>query len=157
MTGDPTGSHLIVRSLCLTAVVGAKRLSLAIACALAVVPVTAASGASGDLGVSVSRLQVPAGARHGQTVRFAVRYVVRGAATRRANALVTLSLLGTSYHYRIVSNPTTVHPAIWSWSVTDRLPTALTKGSYKVVALVTLRRSGKLVSKATSTSTLAVS
>jgi hypothetical protein len=137
--------------------VGAKRLSVAIACALAVVPVTAALGATGDLGVSVARLQLPAKARHGQPASFAVRYVVHGPASRRANALVTLTLTGPSYHYKIVSNPTTVRPATWSWSVTDRLPTALTKGRYKVVALVTLKRSGKLVSRTTKASTLAVS
>jgi hypothetical protein len=137
--------------------VGAKRLFLAIACALAVVPVTAASGAAGDLGVSVARLQLPTKARHGQPASFGVRYVVRGPATRRANALVTLSLLGPSYHYKIVSNPTTVHPATWNWSVTDRLPKGLTKGRYRVVALVTLQRSGKVVSRTTKTSTLAVS
>jgi hypothetical protein len=129
--------------------VGAKRLSVAITCALVFALVPAASGATGDLGVSVSRLSVPAKIVRGKPTSFVVRYVVRGPVNRRASAKVTLTLLSNANRYLIVSNPATVHPAIWSWRVTDSLPMTLTRGTYRVIVLVTLKRSGKVVDRAT--------
>jgi hypothetical protein len=145
MAHDPTGSHPAVRALCLTAAVGASRLFPAIACALALVLVPVADGATSDLAVSVSRLTVPSTIAKGVPVKFSVRYVVRGPARRRANAMVVLLLKGTTNRYEIKSNPALVRPAVWDWSVSDNLPDELAKGPYKVIATITLRRSGKVV------------
>jgi hypothetical protein len=127
--------------------VGATRLSLAIACSMALAFVPVAAGATGDLAVSVSRLKVPTKIRIGSPASFAVRYVVRGPATRRANAMVQLTLQSPSNRYRIESNPARVYPAIWSWSVTDTLPGSIAKGPYKIIVQVTLQRNGKVVAQ----------
>jgi hypothetical protein len=137
--------------------VGAKRLSVAITCALVLALLPAASGAAGDLGVSVSRLTVPTKIVRGKPTSFVVRYVVRGPANRRAMAKVTLTLSSNSNRYQIVSNPAKVHPAIWSWRVTDSLPMTLTQGKYKVIVLVTLQRSGKPVARTTRTVSATIS
>jgi hypothetical protein len=137
--------------------VGAKRLSVAITCALLFALVPAARGAKGDLGVAVARLTVPAKIVRGKPTSFIVRYVVHGPANRRASAKVTLTLSSNANRYRIVSNPAIVHPAIWSWRVTDRLPMSLTQGKYTVVALVTLQRSGKLVGQTSKRASATIS
>ncbi|HEY1479763.1 MAG TPA: hypothetical protein VGF46_07015 [Gaiellales bacterium] len=124
---------------------GATRLIPAIACALTLAFAPAASAATGDLTVSVARLTVPATVRVGQTTGFAVRYVVRGPVKRRANATVLLVLTARGSTYRIESKPALIRPAIWNWSVNDKIPKALGKGSYRVVATITLRRSGRFV------------
>jgi hypothetical protein len=157
MTDDPIGSHRRIRHCASLQFVGAKRLSVAITCALVFALVPAAGAATGDLGVAVARLTVPAKIVRGKPTSFVVRYVVRGPANRRAKAKVTLTLSSTANRYRIVSNPLTVHPAIWSWSVTDSLPTSLTQGKYKVIVLVTLQRSGKLVGHTSRTVSATIS
>ncbi|MEO9173887.1 MAG: hypothetical protein ABI317_00130 [Gaiellales bacterium] len=124
---------------------------MAIICALAVGVVPAASGATGDLAVTVARLKVPTKIVRGEQTSFVVRYVVRGPADKRASATVTLTLKGSANRYQFVSRPATVRPAIWSWSVTDSLPKTLSTGKYSVIARVTLKRSGKLVGHTSAT------
>lgn len=130
--------------------VGATRRSLAIACALVVVLVPAAAGASSDLTVSVSRLSVPSTIPSGKTVNFGVLYIVRGPTTRSAFATVVLRLNGPSSHYTVTSLPAKVRPAIWRWSVQDTLPVTFSSGRYRAVATVTLTRSGKTIARTTS-------
>lgn len=127
---------------------GAKRLFPALACALALLSAPAAPAATGDLRVSVGSLKIPRAIRLGRSATFAIGYTVRGPARRRAVAKVELKLDDTRNIYRIVSNPTTVRAAVWSWKVTDQLPKSLDPGRYAVTATVTLRRGGKVVSRA---------
>ncbi len=133
--------------------VGATRLSVVCACALALVAAPGSVAATGDLTVSVSRLQVPAKIVTGKTTTLSVRYVVRGPASRRAKATVMVVLLGTTNRYQISSRPTMVRPAIWSWGWKDALPKAIGKGRYHVTATVTLTRDGKTLSTAKRTGT----
>jgi hypothetical protein len=128
--------------------VGATRLSVVCACALALVAAPSSVAATGDLAVSISRLQVPAKITRGKTTTLSVRYVVRGPASRRARATVVVVLAGANNRYQISSKSTTVRPAIWSWGWKDALPKVLGKGRYSVTATVTLTRSGKTFSTA---------
>jgi hypothetical protein len=121
--------------------VGATRLISTVACASVLALVPAAAGAAGDLSVTVQQLRVsPRPIERGAPVSFAVSYTVRGPNTRRAEATVVLQLTGARNRYRVTSRPATVRPAIWKWSVTDSLPSALSAGPYDVVATVTLVR-----------------
>jgi hypothetical protein len=126
--------------------VGVPRRALTIACALVLAFVPAAIGAQRDLTVTISRLTVPARVTSGSSVSFGVRYVVRGPQGRRAVARVTLVLRGEN-PFTFSSNPALVRPAIWKWNVKDTVP-ALAPGPYRAVATVTLRRSGKTISRA---------
>ena len=126
--------------------------------ALAFVP--AASGATGDLTVTVSKLNVQSTIQRGKPVRFGVTYTVRGPLKRRALATVALSMTpqaGQRTRYTVASRPATVRPAIWKWSVTDTLPPGLTPGRYRVVATITLKRGKTRVARATRTATVTVS
>jgi hypothetical protein len=138
--------------------VGALR-SLTIACALAlvlaVVPAAvSAHGVKGDLTVSVSRLDVPARITGGQLASFGVRYVVRGPRSRTATATVNLRLTGANV-YRVDSLPARVRPAIWGWTVQEKMP-LMRPGQYRAVATVTLSRAGKTISRTTSSTTLSI-
>jgi hypothetical protein len=137
--------------------VGATRLSVVCACALALVIAPGSVAATGDLAVSVSRLEVPARIVTGKRTTLSVRYVVHGPASRRAKATVVVVLLGTSNQYRISSNATMVRPAIWNWGWRDALPKELGKGRYRVTATVRLTRSGKTISTATRAGTTQIS
>jgi hypothetical protein len=139
--------------------VGATRLSVVCACALALVIAPTSVAATGDLTVSVSRLEVPAKIVTGKRTSLSVRYVVHGPASRRAKATVKVVLLGTSTNnkYQISSNATLVRPAIWDWGWRDALPKVLGKGLYRVTATVTLTRSGKTISTAKRTATTRLS
>jgi hypothetical protein len=128
--------------------VGATRLSVVCACALALVIAPASVAATGDLAVSVSRLEVPVKIATGKRTTLSVRYVVHGPASRRAKATVVVVLLGASNKYQISSNATVVRPAIWNWAWKDVLPKALAKGRYRVTATVRLTRSGKTIATA---------
>jgi hypothetical protein len=122
---------------------------------LALVP--AASGAVGDLTVTVQQLRVvPSTIERGKPVSFAVSYTVRGPQKQRAQATVELELTGPRNRYQVASRPATVRPAIWQWSVTDSLPVALSAGSYNVVATITLVRGKTRISRAKKTSTVTV-
>ncbi len=123
--------------------VGATRLLSAIACAMALAFVPAASGATGDLTVTVSTLNVQSTIQRGKPVtlrrdlhRARPAHAAR-ARHRRARADRTA---GQRTRYTVASRPATVRPAIWKWSVTDTLPPALAAGTYKVVATITLVR-----------------
>jgi hypothetical protein len=131
------------------------RLSAAIVCAIALALVPAASAATGELTVSVSKLTLPTRIEPGKMVTFGVRYIVRGKRTRRANATVKLKLTGRRNSYSLDSNPSLIRPAIWTWSVRDRVP-PLAVGRYNVVATVTLTRSGKVISTTKRTASVAV-
>ena len=120
-----------------------------LACALALVCAPSASAAARDLSVSVSKLMVPLRLKSGTKVSFGVRYVVHGPATRTALATVELVLSSPTNRYRVASLPAKVRPAIWKWSVRDTLP-ELGPGRYSAVATVTLRRSGKRISRTIS-------
>jgi hypothetical protein len=123
--------------------------------ALAFVP--AASGATGDLTVTVSKLNVQSTIERGKPVRFGVTYTVRGPLKRHALATVALALTGQRTRYTVASAPATVRPAIWKWSVTDTLPSGLTAGKYRVVATITLVRGTRQVARARSIGTVTVS
>jgi uncharacterized protein (DUF2141 family) len=137
--------------------VGATRLISAVACASVLALVPAAAGAAGDLTVTVQQLRVsPATIVRGKPVSFAVSYTVRGPNTRRAQATVNLQLTGTRNRYQVASRPATVRPAIWKWSVTDSLPSALSAGTYNVVATVTLKRGNTRIWRADKKMTVTV-
>jgi hypothetical protein len=123
--------------------------------ALAFVP--AASGATGDLTVTVSKLNVQPTIERGKPVRFGVTYAVRGPLKRRARATVALALTGPRSRYTVASAPASVRPAIWKWSVTDTLPPGLIPGKYRVVATITLVRGTTRVARAQKISTVTVS
>ncbi len=126
--------------------------------ALAFVP--AASGATGDLTVTVTKLDVQSTIQRGKLVRFGVKYTVRGPLKRRALATVALSMTpqaGQRTRYTVASRPATVRPAIWQWGVTDTLPSGLTAGRYRVVATITLKRGKTRVARATRIATVTVS
>lgn len=125
---------------------GAPRRSLTIACGLVLAFVPSAVGATGDLTVRVSVLAVPAKIQSGKTVRFGVRYIVRGPDSRRAMATVKLVLRGEN-RFSFTSRAARVRPAIWKWEVQDTVP-ALAPGKYVAVTTVTLTRSGKVISTA---------
>jgi hypothetical protein len=127
-----------------------------LACALALVCAPAAPAAPRDLSVRVSKLAVPLRLKSGTKVSFGVRYVVQGPATRRAMATVELVLSSPTNRYRVASLPAKVRPAIWKWSVRDTLP-ELGPGRYSAVATVTLRRSGKQISRVIRRLTVRVS
>ena len=76
--------------------VGATRLLSAFAVAMALAFVPAASGATGDLTVTVSRLNVQPTIERGKPVSFGVTYTVRGPLQRRALATVALALTGAT-------------------------------------------------------------
>jgi hypothetical protein len=120
------------------------RLSAAIVSAIALAFVPAATAATGELTVSVSKLTLPKRLQPGKMVTFGVRYIVRGPLKRRANATVEVRLSSKRNRYRLDSDPSPVRPAIWSWSVRDRVP-PLALGTYNVTATVTLRRSGTVI------------
>jgi hypothetical protein len=137
--------------------VGATRLLSAVACAMVLAFVPAASGATGDLTVTVSQLDVQTTIERGKPVSFGVTYTVRGPAKRRAQAMIALVLTGSQrIGYKLKSLPATVRPAIWEWSVTDKLPPELSAGKYKVVATITLVRGTTRVAQAQKTSTVTV-
>jgi hypothetical protein len=123
--------------------------------ALAFVP--AASGATGDLTVTVSPLNVQPTIVRGKPVRFGVTYTVRGPLKRRARATVRLALTGQRTRYTVASAPVNVRPAIWKWGVTDTLPSGLNAGKYKVVATITLVRGKTRIARAVRTSRVTVS
>lgn len=123
--------------------------------ALAFVP--AASGATGDLTVTVSKPSVQPTIRRGKPVRFGVTYTVRGPLKRRARATVALALTGQPTRYTVASRPATVRPAIWKWSVTDTLPPGLDAGTYKLVVTITLVRGKTRVAQARTNSRVTVS
>jgi hypothetical protein len=116
--------------------------------------VPAAFGAKRDLTVRVSHLTVPTTLKSGTKTTFGVRYIVRGPTSRSAIATVSLVFRGSN-SYRINSLPAKVRPAIWRWSVQDRVP-ALAAGRYQATATVTLKRAGKTISHATSTQSVQV-
>jgi hypothetical protein len=135
--------------------VGALR-SLTIACALVLASVPVAVGASSDLTVAVSRLDVPTKIKGGKLASFGVRYVVRGPSARTALATVILDLTGPNNNsYHVDSLPAKVRPAIWRWNVQDTMP-QLATGQYRAIATVTLTRAGKTISRTTSSTTLSV-
>ena len=139
---------------------GATRLLSAFAIAMALAFVPAASGATGDLTVTVSRLNVQPTIERGKPVSFGVTYTVRGPVKRRALAKVALALTGRAgqrTRYTVASRPATVRPAIWKWSVTDTLPPGLTPGKYRAVATITLMRGKTRVARALRTATVTVS
>jgi uncharacterized protein (DUF2141 family) len=137
--------------------VGATRLFPAVALAMVLALAPAASGAVGDLTVTVQQLRVvPSTIERGKPVSFAVSYVVRGPLTQRAQATVALALTGQKNRYQVASLPATVRPAIWKWSVTDSLPVALSAGSYNVVATITLVRGKTRISRARKTGIVTV-
>ena len=111
--------------------VGATRLLSAVAFAMALAFVPAASGATGDLTVTVSTLNVQSTIQRGKPVTLRRDLHRARPAQRRALATVALALTGQAgqrTRYTVASRPATVRPAIWKWRVTDTLPRALHPG-----------------------------
>jgi hypothetical protein len=119
--------------------------------------VPAALGATGDLTVTVSRLDVPAKITGGKLASFGVLYIVRGPSSRTALATVILNLNGANTNSSYIANslPARVRPAIWRWNVQDTMP-QLAPGQYRAVATVTLTRAGKKIAITRRSATLTV-
>ena len=139
--------------------VGGTRLLSAFACAMALAFVPAASGATGDLTVTVTKLDVQSTIERGKLVSFGVKYTVRGPLSgarsprsrspddRPDSARATRSRLG----------PQRVRPAIWQWGVTDTLPSGLTAGSTGSSRPSRSKRGKTRVARATRIATVTVS